>query len=218
MGDREVTPPPFPGVKAIVFDLDGTLYQNDRISSEVSLSDCRYLAQVKGISVTQAETMLRGARDSQSGAGGTLSQALISLGGDLKEMHRRLSLDLQPEVLLSVDARVCQLLKKLAVTFDLYVYTNNNRDLSKRTMERIGVAHLFKRVFTIEDYWRPKPDETALAGILDAISRKPAETLFVGDRYEVDLALPESLGCAIFKARSAEELLTLAQHLLSSFS
>jgi putative hydrolase of the HAD superfamily len=93
----------------------------------------------------------------------------------------------------------------------LHVYTNNNRKLSGRIMNQIGVTGLFRQVFTIEDYWRPKPDEMVLLGILEAIGRKPSETLFVGDRYEVDLALPESLGCAILETRTVEELLTLAE-------
>jgi putative hydrolase of the HAD superfamily len=112
---------------------------------------------------------------------------------------------------LTVDPRVPELLKKLARRFELHVYTNNNRALSDRIMTQIGVAGLFEKVFTIEDYWRPKPDRVALSGILQAIGRKPCETLFVGDRYEVDLELAASLGCATFEAKTVDELLELAQ-------
>ena len=201
----------FDGLQALVFDLDGTLYRNDQLGEEVSLSACHYIAQLRGISLAKAKTLLQEARDCQSGSGGTLSQAVLALGGNLRAMHERLSRDVHPEAVLSVDLRVSQLLKKLAESFDLYIYTNNNRELSGRIMEQIGVAGIFKKVFSIEDCWRPKPDEIALVGILDAMGRKPAETLFVGDRYGVDLALPESLGCAIFETRRVEELLALAQ-------
>ena len=109
------------------------------------------------------------------------------------------------------DPRVTGLLGQLAQRFELVLYTNNNRALSGRIMAQLGVGGFFHRVFTIEDSWQPKPDRTALALILEAIGKKPGEILFVGDRYEVDLQLPASLGCPVHEARSVEELLELAK-------
>jgi len=212
MGHGPVTPLPVrDSLQAIVFDLDGTLYQDDRLGNEVHLSACRYLALLRGVTLAQAETLLKDARCGLSGSGGTMSRAVMALGGDLKELHRRFSQEVHPEGILALDARVQKLLEKLAGRFELYLYTNNNRALSARIMEQIGVGGFFKRVFSIEDYWRPKPDPVALQGILEAIGREPGETLFVGDRYAVDLELPASLGCAVFEAKTVDELLTLTQ-------
>ena len=212
MGDAvTVARLPREGLKALVFDLDGTLYQDDRLGEEVSRSANRYIAELTGISEAEAETRLQEARDCLSGTGRTLSRAVLALGGNLKQLHERLSRDVHPEGVLKVDPRVTELLRKLSESFELHLYTNNNLELSGRIMAQIGVDGMFRRVFTIEDYWRPKPDEAALRGILESIGKKPAETLFVGDRYGVDLALPERLGCAIYEARTAEELLALAQ-------
>jgi putative hydrolase of the HAD superfamily len=199
------------GVRAIVFDLDGTLYQNAQMGEMVNLAACRYVAGLKGVTVARAGTLLNEARLTVSGTGGTLSRAVIALGGNLKDLHERFSNDVHPEGLLSIDGRVPQLLARLAARFELHIYTNNNKALSARIMREIGVTGLFQQVFTIEDYWLPKPEEVALLGILNAIGRKPEETLFVGDRYEVDLALPKSLGCAIFESCTIEQLLTLSQ-------
>ena len=198
-------------LRAIVFDLDGTLYQDEQLGEEVHQAACRYVASLQGIPADQASLVLQQARSCLSGSGGTLSRATVSLGGDLKELHRRFNLEVHPEDLLHPDPRVLELMGKLGRRYELYLYTNNNRALSDRIMAQIGVAGFFKRVFTIEDSWSPKPDQQVLQGILDAIGRKPGETLFVGDRYEVDLLLPASLGCAVLEARSTEELLALAQ-------
>ena len=73
----------------------------------------------------------------------------------------------------------------------------------------LGVAGLFRRVFTIEDTWRPKPDRTGLEDIFRGIGRKPAECLFIGDRYDIDLRLPAALGCAVFLVSTTEELFHL---------
>ena len=213
MGRGAVTAAPLSrgSLRAIVFDLDGTLYQDERLGEEVHQSACRYVASLKGIATEEAEGLLREARSCEGGGVGTLSRAVTALGGDLRELHRRFNLEVHPEGVLRPNPRVIALLGDLARRFELHLYTNNNRALSGRIMAQLGVGGFFQRVFTIEDSWLPKPDRAALQGILDAIGRKPGETLFVGDRYEVDLELPASLGCAVLEAKSIEELLSLSQ-------
>jgi putative hydrolase of the HAD superfamily len=206
-----VTPLKRDKLRAIVFDLDGTLYQNKRMGDEVNLCACRYVADLKGITVEAADDLLAETRFSLSGTGGTLSRAVLAVGGSLHQLHERFASEIRPEGVLSIDERVPQLLARLASRYELHLYTNNNKALSARIMREIGVTGLFQKIFTIEDYWLPKPEEVALLGILDSIGRKPEETLFVGDRYEVDLALPESLGCQVFESCTIEQLLTLAQ-------
>lgn len=197
------------GIRAIVFDLDGTLYQDDRLGEEVNQSACRYVAKLKGITAAEADLLLTETR-AANGGGGTLSRAVETLGGELKEMHRRFADEIHPDG-LPADPRVPELLRLLSTRFQLHIYTNNNRDLSERIMAQIGVTGLFDRIFTIEDFWLPKPDRMVINAILEQIGCLPAETLFVGDRYEVDLALPESMGCAIFETRTVAELLILSQ-------
>ncbi|HJV34153.1 HAD family hydrolase [Geomonas sp.] len=199
------------GLKALVFDLDGTLYQNERMGEQVNLAACNYIASLKGVSVEEADSMLREARYRMAGSGGTLSRAVESLGGNLRGLHQQLSQDVHPEGVLTVDPRVTAMLRALATRFAVHIYTNNNRSLSARIMKEIGVVGLFGKVFTIEDYWHPKPDQDALLGILEAIACRPEETLFVGDRFEVDLALPAKLGCRIYEACTADQLLELSR-------
>ena len=212
MGDGAVTSPlPRPeSLKAIVFDLDGTLYRDDRLGEEVNQSAIRYVASLRQVGMAEAEAMLQRAR-AQSGDGGTLSRAVVALGGNLPEMHRRFALDIHPEELLKKDERVPRLLKVLATRFQLYLYTNNNRDLSGRIMAQLGITGLFRDIFTIEDYWLPKPDPKLITDILTKIAVRPEEALFVGDRYEVDLSVPKSIGCPVFETKTVEELLTLEQ-------
>jgi putative hydrolase of the HAD superfamily len=198
-------------LRAIVFDLDGTLYQDERLGEEVHQCACRYVASLQGISASEAAGLLRRARSCTMEGEGTLSLGVVSLGGNLKELHRRFNLEVHPEGVLHPDPRVLGLLGKLAGRFELHIYTNNNRPLSGRIMAELGIAGSFQRVFTIEDSWHPKPDRSTLQMILDTIGREPSETLFVGDRYQVDLQLPATLGCAVFEVRNVEDLLTLGE-------
>ena len=199
-------------LKALVFDLDGTLYVNNDLGREINSCDCRYISELKGMAVAEAKELLRETKkrlSAESGIDSTLSHACMELGGDLKELHRRFADEIVPEPFLSRDERVVKLLQSLGSKYELSIYTNNNRRLSIRIMEAIGVAGLFRQVLTIEDYWQPKPDREALEKIYQTLGRKPAECLFIGDRYDIDLRLPAVMGSTVFLATSVEELLPL---------
>jgi putative hydrolase of the HAD superfamily len=195
-----------------VFDLDGTLYVNNDLGREIHLCACRYIGELKGTGVTESGELIRATRKrltTESGFDSSLSHACMELGGDLRELHRRFTLEIRPERFLSPDDRVIRLLQSLGSRFDLSIYTNNNRILSNLIMELIGVAGLFRQVLTIEDSWLPKPDRDALEWVYRTIGRRPDECLFIGDRYDIDLRLPAAMGSTVFLAASVEELLPL---------
>lgn len=197
---------------AIVFDLDGTLYVNREFGREIARCAARYIAALKGLPEEVAAALIKETRHRltiTSGWEASLSQTCTELGGDLRELHRRFDAEIDPTPFLEEDPRVPELLRRLAARCEIYLYTNNNRGLSGRIMERIGISGLFRRVFTIEDSWRPKPDREALAMIYATIGHAPAECLFVGDRYDIDLRLPASLGSAVFCTQTLPELLAL---------
>jgi putative hydrolase of the HAD superfamily len=199
-------------VTTLIFDLDGTLYANSDLGKAINLSACEYLAEAKGMKVAEAENLIKKTKRQLSAASGfdtTLSRACMELGVDIRDLHRRFAAEIDPFHYLRVDGRVVELLKMLGERYALYIYTNNNRSLSERVMAAIGVAGMFRKVFTIEDSWRPKPDRQTLEGILTGIGVCPEECLFVGDRYDVDLRLPAAMGCAVFLATTPEELLNL---------
>jgi putative hydrolase of the HAD superfamily len=199
-------------LKSLVFDLDGTLYVNNDLGREIHICACRYIGELMERGATEAGELIRETRkrlSAVSGVESSLSQACIELGGDLRELHRRFADEIRPERLLSRDERVIRLLQSLGSRFDLSIYTNNNRILSNRIMELIGVAGLFRQILTIEDSWRPKPDREALEMVYRTIGRMPGECLFVGDRYDIDLRLPAAMGSTVFLAASVEELFPL---------
>ena len=199
-------------LRAIVFDLDGTLYVSNDLGREINLAASRYVAELKRIDLVGAAALIRATKKMLSAASGvdtTLTMAIIELGGDVRELHRRFSTEIEPERYLKRDERVVELLRLLGESFELAIYTNNNVLLTTRIMKALGVGGMFNHVFTIEDSWRPKPDRPTLDGILQAIGRKPIECLFVGDRYDIDLRLPQQLGCSVFLSTTLADLLSL---------
>ncbi len=205
-------------VNAIIFDLDGTLYSSDALAEEIKESANRYIASLKGIDVADAASLIEDTRNKLSGVSGmdtTLTATCLELGGNIHHLHAHFVAEITPERFLGHDEELVTLLVKLENRFDLYIYTNNNRNLCGRIMKSLGIHGRFKDVFTIEDFWLPKPEMSALENIFARTGRSPAECLFVGDRYDIDLRLPASLGCPVFLVSSAQGLVFPLKSLLN---
>lgn len=78
-------------------------------------------------------------------------------------------------------------------------------------MNYLGLDGVVRGTFTIDDEWRSKPDEEMVKRVLEEIGLSPIEALFVGDRYDVDLRLPEQLGCPVYLSQNLEQLLRLEE-------
>lgn len=201
---------------SIIFDLDGTLYVDRDLAQAIHQSACRYVATLLSVDTREADRLIRDTKERLSAANGwgtTLSSACRELGGDLATLHRHFAEEIDPTPLIAPDNRVNELLSSLADSYGLYIYTNNNRALTGRIMRALRLPDVFRRIFTIEDTWRPKPDRDTLERHLAAIGARPEECLFVGDRYDIDLRLPENIGSRVVLSRNVEELLTLQDHL-----
>lgn len=199
-------------ITTIIFDLDGTLYNSRQLAEEIHRVAVIWLAQQFGLEAAEADHRLFDAKAvirSRSGYEATLSAACVELGKDIRELHHYLADKVNPEQFLGRDEQVIAMLQRLQASYQLYLYTNNNLALATRIMGATGVAGLFAAVFTVEDFWRAKPDRLALAKLYAAIGVEPVECLFVGDRYDVDLRLPEEHGSSIYLTSTISSLLSL---------
>lgn len=207
-------------IRGIVFDLDGTLYVCDRFAAEIQDAAAAYIAGIKGISHAEAGLLMAATRlrlVEERGIVQTLSAVCVELGGNVQELHRFFEVTLRPEAYLVRDERVIRLLEGLAERFSLYIYTNNNRALTTRITNYLGLDGLVCGIFTIDDSWRGKPDEGMVNRVLETIRLSPDQTLFVGDRYDVDLRVPEQLGCPVYLSQNLEQLLRLGELLIPPF-
>jgi len=206
-------------IRGIVFDLDGTLYVCDRFAAEIQDASAAYIAGVKGISQGEAVELMAATRlrlAEERGTVQTISAVCTELGGSVRELHRYFERTLRPEAYLVRDERVIRLLEVLAGQFPLYIYTNNNRVLATRIIDYLGLGRVVRSIYTIDDTWRGKPDEGMVRRVLEEIGLSPHETLFVGDRYDIDLRLPEQLGCPVYLSQNLGQLLRLKNLLIST--
>ena len=194
----------------IIFDLDGTLYVSPDFAATIQDAAAAYVAALKEISPDQASQLMSRVRHllaEESGAIPTLSAVCTRLGGNVRDLHTVFEANLHPETYLTRDERVVAMLNRLAQHTPLYLFTNNNRNLTTRIIDLLGLNGLFRCIYAIDDTWNAKPDEGMLDRILAEARLTPAEALFVGDRYDIDLRLPEQRGCPVYLSQSIEQLL-----------
>ena len=79
----------------------------------------------------------------------------------------------------------------------------------EKILKQLQLADSFQRIITINDTWRPKPDRSVLDQVLAELGLSPETVLFVGDRYDIDLRLPEQQGCPVLLTKTIDELMQL---------
>lgn len=205
-------------IRAIVFDLDGTLYVCDEFAATIQEEAAAYMAALKGVGQEEMSRLMAATRlrlAEETGAVQTLSAVCTALGGSIVGLHAHFESHLRPEAYLVREPRVIALLDRLHQQYSLYIYTNNNRAVATRIIDYLGLNGHFDGVFAIDDSWVAKPDEARLDQILSETGLAPPQVLFVGDRYDVDLRLPEQKGCPIYLSQNVEQLLRLERLLPS---
>jgi len=201
-------------VKSIVFDLDGTLYKNDDLSKEIQTVIADLVASTRGVTLKEGRTLLRNSRRRLTelyGEAPTLTSTCLTLGISARDFHRAMQTHVRPERYLSADPVLRALLESLDEGWDLFLYTNNSRPLTEKILTLLGIESLFKYLYTIEFNWIPKPDTETLERVLEDIGGPPESFLFVGDREEVDLKVPQMLGIPTLLVTETADLLQIHQ-------
>jgi putative hydrolase of the HAD superfamily len=201
-------------IRGIIFDLDGTLYVSPSFAAAIQEAAANYISGIRKTDLDEARRLMDEARSyliDERDEIPTLSAVCSELGGDIRDLHSYFEATLQPEAHLARDQRVTTLLENLSKNRPLYLFTNNNRALTSRILTLLGLSTLFRHTYTIDDTWKGKPDVGLLDRILAENGLMPSQALFVGDRYDVDLRLPEQRGCPVYLSQSIEQLLRLEE-------
>jgi putative hydrolase of the HAD superfamily len=197
-------------IRSIMFDLDGTLYVSDEIADEIWTAACDVVARSRGISRESGKEVLECAKRRLAETleeEPTLTRTCLELGIEVREFHRTLQKRVRPERYLNHDPVLYALLDSLRDRCELYLYTNNSLPLTQKILALLGVEGMFRRLYTIEYSWRPKPDADTLQRILEDVGGPPESFLFVGDRQQVDLKIAQEAGIPTLLVRETADLL-----------
>lgn len=90
---------------------------------------------------------------------------------------------------------VHECLKTLQATgHRLAILSNGADEQQRKKLSAIGVAHHFSEIFTAESLGVAKPRREAYERTAEALGVAPADCLYVGDDYEVDVAAARGAG------------------------
>ncbi len=199
--------------KTIIFDIDGTLYTNKLYVFEQVDVQIRHFAHLRGIHESEARTLIHDYRKKWSAEHGgrsiSLGNTFTAFGIPIEEsVHWRETL-LSPEHYLHEDKQLVQTLKELSAKYKLICVTNNPVAAARKTLDVIGVSELLPDIIGLDTCNKSKPAREPLELAAKLTGAGLEECLSIGDRYDIDVALPLELGMGGIVVTGVEEIYLL---------
>ena len=185
-------------IQAVLFDLDGTLYDRDAVMMAVALEQfAAFEDQLNGIDRDTFVQRLLELDDHGYANRGQLYESVVAALG----LRSGIAADLARQFWDSY-VRVCALPDDTSVTLQtlrrqgtrLGVITNGPTAWQSRKLDALGLAGFFDLVVISESEGFTKPDPRIFARAVERIGVAAAEAMFVGDHPEIDVAGARNAG------------------------
>ena len=200
-------------LRAIVFDIDGTLYTSSLYVFEQVDAQVRHFAHIRGMSEDQAREQIRHYRKTWSAQHGgrkiSLGNTLTAFGISIQESIEWRNTLLEPERFLKPDPELRKVLIELGKKYKMVCVTNNPVPAAVKTLRAIGVEDILTSVIGLDTCLASKPNRKVLEAAVSLLNVQPEQCLSVGDRYDIDLALPLEMGMGAVLVSGAEDVYNL---------
>lgn len=205
-------------LKALIFDIDCTLYTNQKYAIEQVDCQIREYARVNGMTNDEARRKVSDYRKqfalTHDGSKVSLGNTLLSFGVPIeKSIEWRENL-LEPSQFLSYDEKLVKTLQILSKNFKLICVTNNPVLPARKTLEAIGASEFFTQIVGLDTCHKSKPAVEPFMTALDYLNVPASECVAIGDRYDMDIALPLELGMGGILVAGVEEVYEFPELLL----
>lgn len=176
-------------MKAILFDLDNTLYPPERdLFSLIDVRINRYMEEVVGIPADRVDGLRR---RYWCDYGATLQGLVRHYRIDPEDyLHYVHDVDVRDR--LEADAELADRLALLRVP--CFVFTNGSSDHARRVLDALGIAEYFEGIFDIRiANYQPKPNVDPYNGVLQALGLSADSCVMVEDSLD-NLRTAKQLG------------------------
>ena len=211
-------------LKALIFDIDSTLYTNPSYAFEQVDCQVRQFAKERGITADEARRMVADYRKKfaaeHNGSKVSLGNTLLAFGVPIEQSVQWRRELLEPADFLGRDEQLIETLKILQSKYKLICVTNNPVLPARKTLEAIGISEFFPEIVGLDTCFKSKP---ALEPFQTAVERlnvgssdiiKAENCLAVGDRYDMDIALPLEIGMGGILISGVEEVYQFSKSVL----
>lgn len=203
--------------KAIIFDIDSTLYTNSAYAFEQVDCQVREFARERGITADEARKMVSEYRkkfaNENNGKKISLGNTLLSFGVPIEQSVEWRKKLLEPADFLSEDKKLIEELKVLSKKYSLICVTNNPILPARKTLEAIGISDFFPEIVGLDTCFKSKPALEPFKKACELLHISPEKCLAIGDRYDMDIALPLQMGMGGILVNGVEDVYDISSHL-----
>jgi tRNA threonylcarbamoyl adenosine modification protein (Sua5/YciO/YrdC/YwlC family) len=198
-------------VRALIFDMDGTLYRNARLDQAYENSMYPLIAERKGLTEAGARRLFAERYAEMRRRLGRQPSKLYTLAhmgiSDLVWAARQGRIPVT--AYLRPNRRLRAVLLRLRASFRMGIVTNNHHANTLATLNALGIQDCFDSVLTLTESRRFKPSPELYTTMAERLGVDPEECLSIGDRPDLDLVPAAQVGMHTFWARSLNDIYTL---------
>lgn len=179
-------------IKVLVWDLDGTLYQEKpALKKEIYQHVLSLISQKKNINLQQAGKLYDQLHQKLKSS----TLVLADCGIEKKIILEGEWFSLPQLKYLDEDPRISRLFSKLS-KFKHIMLTNSNFNSMKLKLKKLALdQNCFEKIFTVgNDYKMIKPNLLAFKAVVQYTKMKPYQHLFIGDSEDKEMIPAKKLG------------------------
>jgi phosphoglycolate phosphatase/putative hydrolase of the HAD superfamily len=205
-------------IKALVFDMDLTLYTNHEYALFQIDILIKRLGQIRGLSFEEMKREIDEERKtrvlSNNGKKPSFSSILNSFGINTEEIALWRNELIEPALFINQDLRLYETLKELSKFYIFGLVTNNPVLVACKTLAALGVTEFFPVIVGLDTCLVSKPSEKPYSKFLEITSIPNELCVSIGDRYDVDLDIPLKMGMGAILVNGVEDVYELPGILL----
>jgi HAD superfamily hydrolase (TIGR01549 family) len=179
-------------IKAIGFDVDGTLYHApDAMSVEVGKILITKAAEALSRDPDElAEEYIKRRDEYHSN-----TQTLNSFGLEGDKIFQEVWDSIAIEKYVAKDLKLVRMMAELKKKYRLFIITNGTSKQVERKITNLGIDyHDFDpRIYCYDQGW-VKPDPQPFLAAIESLNLKPEEIVYVGDREDIDVEGAQAVG------------------------
>lgn len=196
--------------KTLIFDIDSTLYTNAAYAFEQVDCQVRQFARDRGMSADEARRMVADYRKkfaaNNNGKKISLGIVLLAFGVPIEQSVEWRKTLMEPADFLKRDERLIQTLSALQQKYNLICVTNNPVFTARKTLDAIGISEFFPDIVGLDTCLKSKPAVEPFMKACELTNSTPQQCIAIGDRYDMDIALPLELGMGGILVTGVEEV------------